>query len=804
MCNFAREINNLFTLMDLQHTEEMRDAEDMLSLRDILDIFTSHWKWFVLSVIVCLALGRVYLAKQPRIYKRSAVMLVKDDGTSGNRARGGTDAIMQLNGVMMGSSVKNEVYIIQSHQIMKEVVRQLHLDVTYGFKQRLRWINLYDVKPFTVQFDSVETEHPFRFTAKVQGDKVHVYDVVTSAGEQDFDKYLPLNKKVKTPFGPVTIVPDDRYMKQFDGKEIYISRRTIEAAAYSYGGRLSAAEVDKESTLVGITFTDHNIKRAEDILNAVLEAYKRNIIIDKNLIAKSTAEFIDERIQIIAKDLSRVEGELATYKQANRLTSLKEDANAFLQQSAAARQRSIQLESQVGVVQFLLEDLRNNSQGFRLIPTLGGLTDAGIQSQIMKYNDTMLERNRLVESAGETNTKVQQLEAALSQMRSAIIASTGAYLSSLNVQLGRAKQEEAGLSSNLSAVPQKEKDIIDISRQQNIKETLYTYLLNKREETALQLAITEANIRVIETPFGSNAPISPRYKVIMLVALLIGLVLPFAYFYIRNLLNMTVRGRKDIEEYTTIPIIGEVPHNKDGDDSEIVVGDQKTDSVNEAFRVARFNLGFINKDAQVLMFTSTMAGEGKTFISRNFAETLALSGKKVVLVDADIRKRTQSRLSGNRHSHGLTSYLQGGVTDLDQLIVHEAAKTSVDLLPAGATPPNPSELLLSERLEQLIEELKQRYDSIVIDSVPAQAVADAGIVNRVADTTIYVVREGKVDRRFLPELERFYKDKKFNHLCVLLNDAHINKKQYGYGYGNYSYGYGYGYGNESGKKKKKS
>lgn len=765
----------------------------MLSLRDILDIFTAHWKWFILSVILCLALGRLYLAMQPRIYKRSAVMLVKDDGGAGGgrASRGGTDALMQLNGVMSGSSVKNEVYILQSHQIMKEVVRQLHLDVTYTYKKRLRDITLYDVRPFTVQFDSAETQHPFTFKAMVKGNNVHVYDVVTTNGEVAFDKFIPFDKKVQTPFGVATFVPDERYLKQFDGEEIRIMRRTIEAAAVAFGAPLAAAEIDKESTLVGLTYTDQNIARATDILNAVLEAYKRSIIIDKNLIAKSTAEFIDERIQIISKDLSRVEGELAAFKQSNRLVGLKEDANAYLQQSAAARQRSIQLESQVGVVQFLLEDLRNNSAGFHLIPSLGGLTDAGIQSQISKYNDTMLEHNRLVESAGEASVKVRQLEDALQQMRSAIIASTGAYLSSLNLQLGRAKQEEAGLSSNIAAVPQKEKEIIDISRQQNIKETLYTYLLNKREETALQLAITEANIRIVETPFGSNTPISPRKKIIMLVAFLVGLLLPFAFFYVRDLLNMSVRGRRDIEDFTTIPIIGEVPHRKEGvDDAEIIVGEQKTDSVNEAFRVIRFNLGFINKDAKVLMFTSTSPGEGKTFVSRNFAVTLALSGKRVLLIDADIRKRTQSRLLGNRHSHGLTSYLRGGITDLDQLIVKASIHERVDLLPAGATPPNPSELLLSDRLETLINELKTRYDYIVIDSVPAQAVADAGIINRVAEATIYVVREGKVDRRFLPELERLYKDKKFNHLCIILNDAHINKKQYGYGYGGYGYGYG--------------
>lgn len=763
----------------------------MMSLRDIVDIFSSHWKWFAASVIICLAVGKVYLDMQPRIYKRSAVMLVKDDGsTSGRASRTGTDALMQLNGVMMGTSVKNEVYILQSHQIMKEVVRQLHLDVTYRYKHRLRTMSLYDVKPFTAQFDSAETQRPFVFRTQIVGDKLRVYEVRTAHVDYDFDKVVPFGEAVKLPVGNVTFVADERYLEQFDGKEIKVSRMTIDDAAVAYGAALNSGEIDKESTLVGLTYTDQNIARAEDILSAVLDAYKRSIIIDKNLIAQSTAEFIDERIQIISKDLSRVEGELAAYKQSNRLVSLKEDANAYLQQSAAARQRSIQLESQVGVVQFLLEDLKNNSSGFRLIPTLGGLTDTGIQSQIMKYNDAMLERNRLVESSGENNTRVHQLEDALNQMRAAIISSTGAYLSSLNVQLTRAKQEEAGLSSNLATVPQKEKEIIDISRQQNIKETLYTYLLNKREETALQLAITEANIRIIETPFGSNNPISPRTKVILLVALLIGVILPFTFFYMRNLLNTSVRGRKDVEEYTTVPVLGEVPHRKEGTDEEIVVGDQRTDSLNEAFRIMRFNIGFINKDARVLMFTSTAAGEGKTFVSRNFAVTLSLSGKRVLLVDADIRKRTQTRLAGMRSHHGLTAYLQGAVNKVSDLIVHNPSDMPIDLLPAGATPPNPAELLMSDRLEQLIDELKQSYDYIVIDSVPALAVADASIVNRVADATIYVVREGKVDRRFLPELERMYQEHKYVHLCVIINDAHINKTHYGYGYGNYGYGYG--------------
>ncbi|MCR4995393.1 MAG: polysaccharide biosynthesis tyrosine autokinase [Bacteroidales bacterium] len=776
-----------------------QSVDDVLSLRDILDIFIYQWKWFALSVIVCLGIAYLYLMTKPNIYQRSAVMLVKDDSGTGNTRtnRGGTDALMQLNGVMMGSSVKNEVYILQSHQLMKEVVRELKLDVNYLYRSRLQTVRLYDVKPFTAQFDSVETQRPFSFKVSISGNNVHITDLVVLNEKTDFDKYVRFGDKVKTPAGSFTLIPEKRYLEQFEGAEITVARMTIEAAANSYGNALKASELDKESTLVGITYTDMNVHRAEDILNAVLEAYKRSIIIDKNRIAESTASFITERINIISKDLSKVEGQMASFKQANRLVDVKGDANQYLQQSSAARQRTIQLESQVSVVQYLLDDLRSNTGTNKLIPSLGGLTDAGIQGQIAKYNDAMLLRNRLVESAGENNQQIKQRDQDLDQMRATIIASTQAYLGSLNLQLQRARQEESGLSSNIAAVPQKEKELIDISRQQSIKETLYTYLLNKREETALQLAITEANIRIIETPFGSNMPISPRKKVIMLVALLLGIIIPFAFFHIRNLLNMSVRGRKDVEEYTSIPVLGEVPHRKEGiKDSEIIVADQKTDSINEAFRMLRFSLGFIQKDAHVIMFTSTVPGEGKTFISRNFAVTLGMTGKKVVLIDTDIRKRTQSKLAGNIHKEGLTSYLHGSTDDVERLIVKECPEYNVDMLPAGIVPPNPTELLMSDRLEQLIETLKKTYDYIVIDNVPAQVVADAGIVNRVADVTIYVIREGKIDRRYLPELERLYQEKKFNHLCIIINDAKIEKKRYGYGhygYGHYGYGH-YGYG----------
>ncbi|MCR5180825.1 MAG: polysaccharide biosynthesis tyrosine autokinase [Bacteroidaceae bacterium] len=804
-------------MKDTVNSQKRQKVDDMLSLRDILDIFVYNWKWFVLSVVLCVIVGRLYLYTKPKIYQRSAVMLVKDDsgsgGSSSTRSRGGTDALMQLNGVVMGSSVKNEVYILQSHQIMKQVVRDLHLDIYYIYKHNLKSRSLYKGRPFTMQLDSVdiETLKPYSFQAEIQGNKVHITDFVCVAENDDDIPEVDITVEFGEPFTlpstlrPLKLVANERMLPDFDGKSIVVSHVPVEAAANAYGASLKAGELDKESTLVGITCTDQDIPRAEDILNAVLEAYRRSIIDDKNRIAESTAAFIDERIELISHELSKVEGDLASFKQRNRLVDVKTDASLYLQQSSAARQRSVQLESQVSVVQYLLDYLRDKSQGNNLIPSLAGLTDASIQAQISRYNDLMLERNRLIGNTGEDSPHIRQISQNLDQMRQAIIASTEAYLSSINVQLNRSKQEESGLSQAISSVPEKEKQSLDISRQQAIKETLYTYLLNKREETALQLAITEANIRVIEPPFGSNVPISPRTKIIMLVMLLIGVVAPFAFFHIRNLLNMGVRGRKDIETYTTIPVLGEIPHRKEGlNDSQILVGDKKSDPINEAFRMLRFSLKFISKDARVIMFTSTTPGEGKTFVSRNFAVTLGMTGKKVLLLDTDIRKRTQSRISGGVHREGLTSYLSGTTDDVKSLIIKECPEYNVDLMPAGITPPNPSELLMSDRLEKLIEELKKDYEYIVVDNVPAQVVADAGIVNRIADVTLYVLREGKIDRRYLPELQRLYSEGKFRNMCIILNDCKMEQKRYGYGsygsYGyNYGYGYGYGYGNADGK-----
>ena len=791
------EVNNNNTAARTRRRRQT-NTDEALTFRDILDTFVVNWGWFLLSAILCFVASRLYLATKSSVYQRQAVMLVKDDngqGGSSRRSNISTDALMQLNGVLAGASVKNEVYILHSFQLAQEVAKDLQLDVMYSIRSGLRHVSLYDDRPFTVSF-LTEFTVPASFKLTIdssRGGTISDVKYGIPMEKSDFVTKVEWGKVVKTPFGNFVATPAERLVADFIGTTVNVQRISMEDAAIILYNKVNSSEIDKESTLVRITCTDTNIQRADDILNGLLEAYKRSIIDDKNQIAKSTSEFIEDRISLIHSELSDVEGQMADFKQNNGLVDLKASSEAFITQSTAAHQRTIQAETQHAMIEYLVDYLSQNLSEGKLIPTMGGISDAGITSQINTFNQMMLERNRLAENTSENSPTIADLDLNLSQMRTAILASLKGFSSSLKLQVDKARKEESDLTGTLHAVPQQEKKAIDITRQQTIKETLYTYLLNKREETALQLAITEANIRVVERPFGSRSPIAPRTKVISLVALMIGIIVPFLFFQAKKFLDTTVHGRKDIEKFTTIPILGEVPHSSTNvGDYDIVVDGEKDEILAEAFRMIRFNMPFINKDARVIMLTSTMPGEGKTFISGNLAATLGLTGKKVVLVDADIRKRTRSRHDAMSGSYGLTSYLSGSVDDVQSLIVTKNKECNLDILPAGIMAPNPTELLMSERLEGCIEELKKHYDYVIIDNVPAQVVADAGITGRVADLTIYVLRETKVDRRYLPELERLHQEKIFNHLCIVVNDSRTRNKKYGYGYG-------YGYGNKEQK-----
>ena len=497
--------------------------EETLTFRDLLDTFVANWFWFLVSVILCLAAARLFLATKNKVYQRQAVMLVKDDsaqGGGGRRSNISTDALMQLNGVLAGASVKNEVYILHSFQLAQEVAKNLQLDVMYNIRSGLRNVSLYKDRPFTVNFITDFTV-PASFILNIENSRGGTITNVKygiPVEKSDFTAKVEWGKVVKTPFGNFIATPMEGQLADFVGMSVGVQRISVEDAAIILYNKVSSSEIDKESTLVRITCTDTNIQRADDILSGLLDAYKQSIIEDKNQMAKSTSAFIEDRIGLIHDELSQVEGQMADFKQNSGLVDIKASSDAFITQSNTARQRTIQAETQYSMVEYLVDYLSQNVEGNNLIPTMGGISDVGITTQIGNYNQMLLQRNLLSGNSSENSPTIVDLDRNLEQMKTAILASLRGYSASLKLQVDKARKEEAGLMGSLQSVPQKEKQVIDIALQQTIKETLYTYLLNKREETALQLAITEANIRVVEQPFGSRSPIAPRTKVIMLLA----------------------------------------------------------------------------------------------------------------------------------------------------------------------------------------------------------------------------------------------------------------------------------------------
>lgn len=771
--------------------------------------FITYWGWFALSTVVCVCLGWLYQQKQSRIFQRQAVMLIEDtnggSSSSGfrstSRRNSGMNTLLELNGVSVGDNLKNEIFILSSKRLMQRVVDKLHLEVDYTVKENLHDITLYGKDlPFQVLFQKNFKGKGVQHLTIVKKDD----NTVTLKNLRDqLDNEFPdidakLGQMVNTPYGPLCIVRASGFGK-WEDKEVEVNRLSPDMAAARFMKELSVSEYDKETSLIVLSCNDANTKRADAILATLYDTYKEDVVENKNRVAYNTARFIDERIRIIGSELSNVESQLATFKKRNQLLDFSQTSQAVLTETSSARQQSLQVETQLNVARYLDEYLHSHSNNHDLIPALN-IGDASFNTQIATYNDQMNKRNLLVSNTSESQSVVREMDRQLAQMRQAIASSLRSYVKSLELRLQDARANESTLSSRIAGAPDQEKQGLDIQRQQSLKEALYTYLLNKREEVALQQAINEANVRLVEGPIG-NKQVSPRSMVIMLISLIIGLLIPTIVLWIRYALDVTVHGRKDIEDTTTIPVLGEVPHMKvNGNTNKANITQlESNDPVVEAFRILRFSLNYLRHNTQVIMTSSTTPGQGKSFVANNMATILAMAGKRVLIIDADIRKHTLSNTYGN--DFGLTTYLADEYTQVADIIKKDGLTKGVDLLPAGHTPPNPSELLMSDRLDKLIDELRTMYDHIVIDSTPMFSVADANIINRVADLTLFVIRMGVQNRDFLPELERMYKDKRFKNLCIVVNDADINLNRYGSGYG-YGYGYGYRENNKSNRVKR--
>ena len=792
------------------NTQEQANEEVQLVplMRLCLEEFKTHWWWFLLSALLCVSCGWYYQQKQQRIFQRQAVMLIEDAdassvgggaSTSRSSKRNAMNTLLELNGVSVGDNLKNEIFILSSKRLMLRVVEKLHLDIDYTIEAGLHIKSLYGDKelPFEVLFQSKckgKALQTFKVTKK-DANTITLKSLHDKKGNELPDKDVQLGQMVQTPYGQLCVVRGQQFGAWTD-ETITVSRMSIKNAATRFIGELTVSEYDKETSLIVLNCSDNNVERADHILACLYDTYKEDVVDNKNRVAQNTARFIDERIQIIGRELSSVENQLASFKKRNKLVDFTQSSQIVLNATNDARQQSLQLETQLNVARYLSDYLHSHSNNHDLIPALN-MQDASFNTQIGKYNDVMNQRNQMVANSSDKQAIVAELDRQLAQMRQTIASSLKSYVNSIELRLRDAQANESALTGQVSGAPDQEKKGLDIQRQQSLKEALYTYLLNKREEVALQQAINEANVRLVEGPIGGEAPIKPKSAMIMLVALIIGLAIPTAILWIKRMLDVTVHGRKDIEEATTIPVLGDVPIDKDFNGDNTLISSLASDSpMVEAFRILRFALGYMRQNPKVLVSTSTTPGQGKSFVTRNMAIILAMAGKKVVVIDADIRKRTLS--AAFRHTIGLTAYLSDDYTQVGDIIKKDGISKGVDFIPAGHMPPNPSELLMSNRLDELVKHLRSEYDYVLFDTTPMLSVADANIVNRVADSTIFVIRVGVQERAFLPELEHMYQDRRFKSLSIVLNGVDPERGYHGYGYG-----YGYAYDKHSKSKKVK-
>lgn len=786
-----------------------QQTEDSLSISDMLMLCLRHWPWFVLSLAVCMGAATLYLLSTPKTYTRTSSILVKNSGDKSNDIK----MIEDLGVNNLSSNISDEIVAIHSPSAIYDMVKRLHLDISYYRPGFFRDEPLYaETLPVEVEFHQLDDNATVDFTLTLESDGTVSFSDITCRGASvDGTFKSKTGKKCKLPFGEVTVRPT-LYYKKGVHEEVLVRRIGYLAASQHYGSRITAALQHETKNIIDIVCVDHSIPRAENILKTIVNIYNENWVQNRNQISVSTNEFIKERLAVIEEELGDVDQNIAGYKSAHAMPSVEAVAAQAMGQESAADQQRQTISNQLYMVKYVRNYVTDPSHSNQLLPASSGIGNPAVEAQIAAYNEKLLQRNNLVANSSEQNPLVGDLDVTLANLKGAIVNSLDNTHATLSSQLSSVNSVHSQALGKLSANPTQANHLLSIERQQKVKESLYLFLLQKREENELSQAFTAYNTRIIAEPWGSNSPTSPERNKILMIAFALALALPAAFFILRESMNSKVRGRKDLENLS-IPYIGELPLWKPEKDDEttkhgykIVVQQHKRDITNEAFRVVRTNLEFMvntEKKSRLVMFTSFNPGSGKTFICANLAASFGIRDSKVICVDLDLRRGSLSEFVGSP-KQGLTNYLGSQIDDYKPLIVHDEA-SPVDFLPMGKIPPNPTELLYSPKLKPMFDELRQQYDYVFVDCPPVEIVADATIISREADVTLFIVRAGLLERSMLPELEKNYQEKKYNNMAMLLNgtdaEHHYGYHRYGYGYGRYGYGKRHGYGYYGNSKK---
>ena len=784
-----------------------KPADDFIRIQDLWSMFVPKWYWFAISLFITLTIAVLYLLSTPPIYTRTAAILVKDNSKSSSSTSAMND-FSDLGIFKSNTNINNELLTLKSPTLMTEVVNRLGLNETFTIRKGLKNVDLYKVSPVTITFcDKIEV--PLSFTIKFSSKEAFAISELEISGE-DIGETLSaqMGDSIQTSAGIMIVSPTQEFTDAFIGTSIRYVRGSVRAAVDTYTNALVAELGNEDATIINLSINDTSIRKAEDILNTLIEVYNENWIRDKNQIAVSTSQFISDRLGVIESELGHVDENISSYKSEHLLPDVQAASSLYMAQSAENNKELSTLNNQLSTAQYIRREL-NTKQLDQTLPANSGIVSANIETQISEYNNLVLDRNRLIANSSEKNPLVKNMASSLQSMQRTIIQSVDNLIVSLNTQIRSLRRQEEATTNRLASNPNQAKYLLSVERQQKVKEELYLYLLQKREENELSQAFTAYNTRLITAPRGSMFPTAPRKMNILLVAFAVGLLVPAVGIFMKENMNTKVRGRKDLENLS-IPFIGEIPqysgtkkkwwefkHRKRQDMKIIVVNEGNRNIINEAFRVLRSNMDFMaskDNNQHVFVLTSFNPGSGKSFLAINIAISFAIKKKKILVIDGDLRHRTVSSYVDSPNK-GLSDYLNNQIEDWKEIIVSYKGYTNLHILPIGTIPPNPTELLEDSKLSMLIEALRPEYDYIFIDCPPVDIVADAQIIEKWADRTIFVVRSGLLDRSMLSELENMYTGKRFKNLSMILNGTESTGGRYGYRYG-YHYGYASYYGSK--------
>lgn len=787
----------------MANSNDVKEVEEGIDLEHYGVMFLSNWYWFVVSVLFSLCVAVFVIMRTTPIYTRSTQLLIKEDDKNSSVI---PKEFKDMGLGVTSSNMKNELLTISAPIIMENAVKRLNLDVQLTTREGLMTRYLYNDAPIKLTFaNKYSDDVTFSFNVKlVSKNEYKLTDFTYGKEKFDDEVVAKAGTMVSTPVGQMKVELTPSWDDDFVGKNICVVKHDLAIISKAFKQSMTIELSEKDATVLNMTINDPVPARADDILLTVIDIYNENWVKDKNRVAENTCNFINERLESITKELGDVDEDISNYKSANLLPDIQATLVKDMTQSGKNYETLLELNNQLSMTKFIHDYLADKTKENQLLPSNTGLPSSGVENMILAYNTLMLERSTYLTNSTEDSPIIKDMDRKLAAQKTAILRSLDNLVIQLRKQISNIERSERQINSQIASTPHQVKELQSVERQQKVKEALYIFLLQKREENELSRTYTAWNSNIIQPPTGSVVPTSPRKSMILLLALVVGFTIPGGLIVLYDGINHKVRGRKDLEGMD-VPLIGEIPsmmqkkhwwQKKQNVQRAIVVEKNNRDIINESFRIVRTKLDyFIGKKegCPVLMFTSFNPGSGKSFVSANLAAAFGLNDKKIIVLDMDFRHRSLTGMVNKTVKEGITSYLNGMNENLNELIVRNGLGQNVDALCVGVIPPNPAELMGSERMAQLLNELRQRYDYIFLDCPPIEIVADASIIKKYADISIFVVRAGLMDRRALQDVDKLYKANQYNRLTLLLNGTDYVSGKYGqfrYGYG---YGYGYGY-----------